>query len=120
MPPAEDQVARFLSDVADIAPPPTREREGSHIPHFMVPAATSPEAAKRKKAKAEPFWSEVVATPMEHPTYVPAPRASQRESSKRSRLSRRWLIVAGVVVLLALATLAVLALTHHLHLPGQG
>jgi len=118
MPPAEDQVARFLNDVADIAPPPTRERDEGRIPNFMVPAATSPEAAKRKKAKAEPFWSQVVATPMEQPALPPETSRSRHRARNRSRLPLRWLIVAGIVVLLVIGALAVLVLTHHLPLKG--
>jgi hypothetical protein len=99
MPPAEDQVARFLSDVADIAPPPVRGREDTG-PHFVLPAAISPEEAQRKKAKADPFWSQVVATPMEQPEPVAPTRPRPTRKRSRIRGRTRWLLVSGGIVLL--------------------
>jgi hypothetical protein len=109
MPPAEDQVARFLNDVADIAPPPVREREGTRLPGFVLPSAISPEEARRKKAKAEPFWSQVVATPMEHP--APTSTRPRGGTRKRSRLLR-WLGLIGGILILVIVGLAVLLYTH--------
>ncbi len=109
MPPAEDRVAQFLNDVADIAPPPARERQAAAAPGFVLPAAISPEEAERKKAKAEPFWSQVVATPMEQPAPPARPR---RITRKRQRARQRWLILAAVILLViaALAALVILRL----------
>lgn len=116
MPPAEDQVARFLNDVADIAPPPVREREGN-VPHF-VPPAISPEEARRKKAKADPFWSQVVATPMEQPQPI-APARPRRATRRRSRRGgrARWFLVAGGILLLVVIGLGVVVYLHPGWLP---
>lgn len=112
MPPAEDQVARFLNDVADIAPPPVREREGT-APHFVPPPAISPEEAQRKKAKADPFWSQVVATPMEQPEPV-VPARPRRPTRKRFRQRGRlrWWLVGGGVLLLVVLGLGVAVFLH--------
>ncbi len=118
MPPPEDQVARFLNDVADITPPPVRERAGERVPGFLLPTATSPEEMKRKKAKAEPFWSQVVATPMEQRAPVSAAAGPRRGKRKRAGLRLRWLIVGGVILLLVIAALALLVLARHM-LPGS-
>jgi hypothetical protein len=112
MPRAEDQVARFLSNVADIAPPPVREREGQRAPGFILPSAISPEEVKRKKAKAEPFWSQVVATPMEQPT-PPAHSAHPRRARRqRLRIGKKWLLLIGGILVLLIIALALLLLIH--------
>ncbi|HEU5366892.1 MAG TPA: hypothetical protein VFU69_00445, partial [Ktedonobacterales bacterium] len=95
MPPAEDQVARFLSNVADIAPPPVREREGQRAPGFFLPSVITSGEAERKKAKAEPFWSQVVATPMEQPAPPAYPIRPRRSLRKRLRIGQRWLLLLG-------------------------
>ena len=110
MPRAEDQVARFLNDVADMAPPPVREREGARPPGFMLPSVTSPEAVQRKKAKTEPFWSQVVATPMEQRASSPAAATPRRSGRKRSRRSRLWLVVVVIILLLVIVSAAVVAM----------
>jgi hypothetical protein len=106
MPPAEDQVARFLSDVADITPPPVREREGNRAAGFLLPSAISAEEAKRKKAKAEPFWSQVVATPMEHLQTPPAPARPRRMARKRAHRRMLWISLAIGILVLVLLSLA--------------
>jgi hypothetical protein len=103
MPPAENQVARFLSDVAEIEPPPSREREGA-ARAFVLPSASSAEVARRKKAKTDPFWDQVVATPM----VKPAPSTTMRgrdvaRARKRARRRRRLIfLVVGIVLLLGI------------------
>jgi hypothetical protein len=112
MPPAEDQVARFLSNVADIAPPPVREREGQRAPGFFLHEAISPEEVKRKKAKAEPFWSQVVATPMEQPTPPSHPARPRRARRQRLRIGKKWLLLIGGILVLLVIALALLLLIH--------
>ncbi len=112
MPPAEDQVARFLSNVADITPPPVREREGQRAPGFFLPSSISPGAAERKKAKAEPFWSQVVATPMEQPTPPAYSARPRRTARKRLRGGKRWLLLIGGILVLLVLGLALLLLIH--------
>lgn len=109
MPPAENRVAQFLHEVADIAPP-TPTREGAPPPGFVLPAAISPEEAERKKTRAEPFWSQVVATPMEQP--APMPPARPRRGWSKRRRRRLWLMLAAALLLLVIAGLAVLLYTH--------
>ncbi len=113
-------MAQFLSDVADIAPPPMRERQGSATPGFVLPAATSPEEAERKKAKAEPFWSQVVATPMGQPVSTP-PASARRITRKRARRHRiRWVVLVVAILALAIIGLAVtLVITYPELLPGK-
>lgn len=109
MPPPEDRVAQFLNDVADIAPLPTREREGNTSPSFILPSATSPEEAERKKARAEPFWSQVVATPMEPAQSTPASSRSRRTRRPRSRHLIRWLaLLAAILILLGIALVVII------------
>jgi hypothetical protein len=110
MPPPEDRVARFLNDVADIAPPPVRGREGSAVPGFVLPSSTSPEEVERKKAKAEPFWSQVVATPMEPSRSTTSSPRSRR--AKRQRHLLRWLALAAAILLLVGIGLAVVITQH--------
>jgi hypothetical protein len=110
MPPAEDRVAQFLNDVADI-PPPTRAREGAPAASFVLPGATSPEEAERKKARAEPFWSQMAATPMEPPAPTPPRTRSRRTWRKRGRL-RLWLALSAASLILVVAALAVVVYTH--------
>jgi hypothetical protein len=105
MPPAEDQVARFLSDVAEIAPPPAREREGARAAGFILPSAISAEEAERKKAKAQPFWSQVVATPMERLEKTAAPVHPRRAAARR-RARRRLLWISMVICILILVLLS--------------
>lgn len=112
MPPAEDQVARFLSNVADIAPPPVREREGQRAPGFFLHEVISPEEMKRKKAKAEPFWSQVVATPMEQPTPPSHPARPRRARRQRLRIGKKWLLLIGGILVLLIIALALLLLIH--------
>lgn len=100
--PAEDLVARFLSDVAGMGPQ-TQEREASALPAFLSPTSASPEQAERKKARAEPFLSQVRATPM----------ASFRKEQTQKRWRHRliWLVVIAALLLLALLA-AMLTLPH--------
>lgn len=109
MPPVEDRVAQFLSDVADIPAPPPRAREGSPGSSFVLPAATSPEEARRKKARAEPFWSQIEATPMEPP--APAPPRTRRAWHRRGRL-RLWLVLSAASLILVVVALVVVVYTH--------
>lgn len=111
MPPAEDRIAQFLNDVADIPPPPTRTREGSPASSFVLPAATSPEEAERKKARAEPFWSQMVATTVESQASALPPTRSRRAGRKRGR-RRLWLVLGAVLLILVVAALAVVVYTH--------
>ncbi|HEY7350145.1 MAG TPA: hypothetical protein VH599_17635 [Ktedonobacterales bacterium] len=111
MPPAEDRVARFLNDVADIAPLPTRDREGIGA-SFMLASAVSPEEAERKKARAEPFWSQVVAAPMEGRASAPSSPRARRITRKRRRRRARWFALVSASVVLVVIGLAVVALTH--------
>ncbi len=111
-----DRVARFLSDVAEIAPP-IREREASSpgAPPAIVPSApASPEEAERKKARAQPFWSEVLAAPMAHA----APAAASRSARRGRRKLRILWIVICVLILVVLAGVAALVVTHPGLLPG--
>jgi hypothetical protein len=92
--PTEDRVARFLSNVAEMGPSQPQEREVSMPPAFLPPLSVSPEEAERKKARAEPFLSQVRATPMASP-----PRA---RTLKRWRRRLIWLLVIALLLLLAL------------------
>jgi hypothetical protein len=108
MPPTEDLVSRFLNDVADIAPPQPRERAATPAPPFVLPAAISPEEAERKKAKAEPFWSQVVATPMGEPAPALASTRSRRAARRRLPIRLRWLVLIIVILILVVAGLTAL------------
>jgi hypothetical protein len=118
MPPAEDQVARFLTNMADITPPPTRERQENRAPGFILPSAISPEDVKRKKAKAEPFWSQVVATPMEQ-SAPPSPSIRsqritrpRRATRQRLRAGKGWLMLIGGILIVLILGLVLLLLMH--------
>lgn len=104
-PPSEDLVARFLSDVASMAPPPARERpENAPLPAFLPAPSASPEAAERKKAKAQPFLSQLQTTSRDTST-------GPVETAKARRRRKRWItLVAIAAVLVVLAALAVPAL----------
>jgi len=106
--PNEDRIAKFLSDVAEMAPPSIREREDA-APAFVLATPVSPEEAERKKARAEPFWSEVLAAPMAAPASDAASTPAKRGGRKRRIL--RVVIIA--IILVALASLVGLALLTH-------
>ena len=107
MPPAEDTVAKFLSDVADIAPQPARERPEETSPTFFLASSISPEEAKRKREGAQPFWSEMQSAHLANQETG----GITKPLSLRARFARRrviWIpIIVGIVLLGLLAALAV-------------
>ncbi len=102
-PSTEETVGKFLSDIAEIAPPPVHERhESAPPPLFPIPAVSS-EAASRKKASATPFLSEIQSA-------APITSARPKRPRVRSKFLRRrraiWAAaITGALVLIVLAAL---------------
>jgi hypothetical protein len=107
-PPAEDLVAKFLSDVASMEPPPARERaETVPLPAFLPPPSTTPEAAARKKARAQPFLSRLQTS---------SGALTHSENSAKTRRRKRWITliaIAATLVILAALAVPALSLLHH-------
>ncbi len=103
----EDPIATFLSNVAEITPPPVRERQENVPPAFFVPNV-SPEEAERKKARAQPFISEMqtVSPAFQDISASPEPGDGPQHPHRRS-------IWSGLIaVLLLLAVLATMGPPH--------
>lgn len=110
-PSTEETVGKFLSDIAEIAPLPARERQESLSPAFFPIPSVSSEAASRKKASATPFLSEIQSA-------TSAPGAKPKRPRKRARSLRRrraiWAaVIAGMLVLIVLAALLAFVLLRH-------
>ena len=110
-PSTEETVEKFLSDIAEIAPPPARERQESQPPAFFPIPNVSAEAASRKKASATPFLSEIQSA-------TPSIGAKPKRPHKRPRFLRRrraiWAAaIAGMLALIVLAALLAFVLLRH-------
>lgn len=102
-PSTEETVGKFLSDIAEIAPPPVHERQESAPPAFFPIPSVSSEAASRKKASATPFLSEIQSA-----APSTGARLKRQHRRRRSLLRRRAFWVAAIAVVLVLMVLAAL------------
>jgi hypothetical protein len=102
-PSTEETVGKFLSDIAEIAPPPVHERQESAPPPFFPIPTVSSEAASRKKASATPFLSEIQSATPSTSTRPKRPRMRSRFLRRRRAI---WAAaIAGALVLIVLGTL---------------
>lgn len=104
-PSTEETVEKFLSDIAEIAPPPVQERQESAPAAFLPMPHVSSEAASRKKASATPFLSEMQAATPTTGTRPKRPRQSRRVL-RRKRVIWAAAISGGLALIVLAALLA--------------